>query len=404
MKKCSRFLFFILFSLIGFHATVFSDQSTLKKIKQFVDVGIVQLQDDNGNFIFNYKSRDKFIPASIQKITLSLIAMEILGADYRFETKFFINKNNAILVKGGGDPLLISEEIHTIAQRLKQRGINEINQFFIDDSRFSNAPLNGVGTSLRPYDARNGALVVNFNTINLFKNQQGQVISGETQTPLTPLAQKKGNILKNTEKRRFNLSLEYADSLQYSVELIQAIFQQNGIKIVSSDYQLTDQYDQWDLLYTHQNSKKLDELIRLMLQFSNNYIANQITMQLGGVKYGFPTDIEKGRRVLTDYLQNKLKIDPSEFYFEEGSGISRKNRITATAMFQILQEFKEYHYLLQSDTGVYFKSGTLKGIYNYAGYLERNGRFYPYLIVTYNKKHNNRDTILQIINNIKIKE
>ena len=44
--------------------------------------------------------------------------MEILGGDYRFETRFYLDGDRKLYVRGGGDPFLISEELAQLAPEL----------------------------------------------------------------------------------------------------------------------------------------------------------------------------------------------------------------------------------------------------------------------------------------------
>ena len=57
------------------------------------------------------------------------------------------------------------------------------------------------------------------------------------------------------------------------------------------------------------------------------------------------------------------KIPPEEFVVMEGSGISRKNRLTSSAALSLLKAFSEDQYLLNNERGVFLKTGTLKGVY-----------------------------------------
>jgi serine-type D-Ala-D-Ala carboxypeptidase/endopeptidase (penicillin-binding protein 4) len=59
-----------------------------------------------------------FIPASVAKIVTAWLAMEILGGDYRFETRFYLDGDQKLYVRGGGDPLLIIEELAQLAPDL----------------------------------------------------------------------------------------------------------------------------------------------------------------------------------------------------------------------------------------------------------------------------------------------
>jgi D-alanyl-D-alanine carboxypeptidase/D-alanyl-D-alanine-endopeptidase (penicillin-binding protein 4) len=66
----------------------------------------------------------------------------------------------------------------------------------------------------------------------------------------------------------------------------------------------------------------------------------------------------------------------------EGSGISRKNRVTAEHMLTVLDEFAPYRYLMRRQKNEYFKTGTLYGISTRAGYiLNNNNQLYRYVVM-----------------------
>ena len=71
-------------------------------------------------------------------------------------------------------------------RRLSQQGLQRIRRLVVDDSAFESEldlPLEAGADD--PYAARNSALAVNFNTVNLAWNTEQQIISAEPQTPLT---------------------------------------------------------------------------------------------------------------------------------------------------------------------------------------------------------------------------
>ena len=128
------------------------------------------------------------IPASTFKMLTALTAFHFLGPDYRFPTEFYLDADNNLTIKGYGDPLLLSENVKAIAGNLAKTH-KIIHDIIIDDSYFKE-PLVITGTnprSLQPYDAPNGALCVNFNTINFIK-KDNRIVSAEPQTPLLPIA------------------------------------------------------------------------------------------------------------------------------------------------------------------------------------------------------------------------
>ena len=68
----------------------------------------VLVVDAKGNELIAQNADKPFVPASVTKIVTSWLALEVLGADYRFETRFYLDDKRVLYVKGGGDPYLIS--------------------------------------------------------------------------------------------------------------------------------------------------------------------------------------------------------------------------------------------------------------------------------------------------------
>ena len=93
--------------------------------------------------------------------------------------------------------------------------------------------------------------------------------------------------------------------------------------------------------------------------------------------------------------QKELKIAVNQFILVEGSGISRKNRLTPRAVWLMLKAFAPYKNLLHGDNGFLLKTGTLRGVYTMAGYLP--GRKPLYFVILLNQPQNSRDKILEIL-------
>ena len=131
------------------------------------------------------------IPASLVKLATASMAFSVLGKDFRFPTEFFLSDKGSLLIRGHGDPFLVSEEWQSISERISEypEVPKTLKGLIFDESLFGDVSnLPGQGRSLNPYDAPNGALVSNFNTVFIHKHQKGMVQSAEPQTPLTPSA------------------------------------------------------------------------------------------------------------------------------------------------------------------------------------------------------------------------
>src|SRR4051794_1805999 len=73
-----------------------------EKVAALAPSGLVLVVDDKGNELIAQNADRPFVPASVTKIVTAWLAMQVLGGDYRFETKFYLDKNRVLYVKGGG--------------------------------------------------------------------------------------------------------------------------------------------------------------------------------------------------------------------------------------------------------------------------------------------------------------
>ncbi len=82
---------------------------------------LVFVMDEKGNEILAQNADKPFVPASVAKIVTVWLAMEVLGLDYRFQTRFYLDADRKLYVQGGGDPFLISEELRRTRARARRR-------------------------------------------------------------------------------------------------------------------------------------------------------------------------------------------------------------------------------------------------------------------------------------------
>lgn len=339
----------------------------------------VLFANPQGDILFSINADTKLVPASTLKLFTSLGAIHYLGKNFRFSTDFFSDADSNLIIKGYGDPFLISENIAKIAVNLNNQ-IKSINDIILDDTYFEK-PITIPGTrlnSLQPYDAPNGALCVNFNTIN-FKRQGNTYVSAEPQTPLLDIAK---NHIKTSHANTGRIMLTHnGDEItRYAGQLFKYFIESSGVSVkggikLGTVNLLTD-----PLIYRHVSEQILTDVIAGLLEYSNNYIANQLLLAIGAKEYGPPASIEKGIRALKRYAEIKLNI--TELSIVEGSGISPKNRLSATMFLKILTAFKPYHKLMQHEADEYYKTGTLRGINTRAGYLkDSKGALYPFIIL-----------------------
>ena len=363
--------------------------------------GSVMLRSPSGEDLVRVNPTRELVPASLLKIPLAHVALTALGEDFRFETGFYRNDSGDLLIRGLGDPFLVSEEIARIADQLAQRGLEQVRRLVMDDSAFEpdpDLPLEQ-GTN-QPYGARNSALAVNFNTVNLAWTEDGRLISGEPQTPLTPFARQLGAPLTIGDTQRINLGNDPRAGLRQAQQLFMLFFEGAGITVSDTEFYHEALTDEWTLIYRHLSSRSLRENIEGMLRYSNNFIANQLFLTLGARRSGYPATTEAARvalqQQLTELYGENYGRDPQSLFMLEGSGLSREQRSSAAGMMHILETFKPHANLLPEIDGVLRKSGTLTGVYNFAGYIIGSDGLYPFVILT-NQTDNNRAEILRLL-------
>ncbi len=355
--------------------------------------------EKNGRYVVTHNLHTPYIPASITKIATALEALDVLGPAYRFATYFYRDIHENLYIKGFGDPFLISEEVAAIVARLKEHGCTKINDIYLDDTAFQlEAAADPAGWSENPYDAQYSALAVNFNTINIQKDKNGKIATAEEQTPTLPLMADLA-VKVPPGIHRINITAGDTDGAdiisRYVGELFRAYQKQEGIPGhgIIARRKIPENLSPY---YIHRSGKNLKAIIGPLLHFSNNFIANQIFLAAGAARFGYPATWEKGRQAMADYLQQQTKIVPEEIQIFEGSGISRNNRISPAAMMQLLDNFRPFARLLPQKGGNLLKSGTLTGVYCYAGYFTDAQRLDPFVLML-NQAKNNRDRLLQVL-------
>ena len=358
---------------------------------------IVRVVGPEGDVLLDLGGDRSFLPASTMKVFTVLLAAEHLDMDFRFETAFFLD-GERLVVKGSGDPYLISEELDLIAEalssKLEGRGLSGI---WIDDSAFEQGiVMPGVGKRERPYDALNSATAVNFNQINI-KWNGSDYISAEEQTPITPLARQRARAAGIRGEDRINLSTDPSDVRRYASELLAAKLRGRGIRV--GEQHGSAPAPNAAPIYVHRNSRPLSEVCNQLLYWSNNYITNQVFLTVGAKVHGYPANLEKSLKAARSFLAEHPKL--SGLKVAEGSGISYENSANASSLIALLELFEPHRGLLRLHEGTPHKTGTLRVSKTVIGYhdsaergrlkfviaLDRNGYYRKWKVLKAIKKH-----------------
>ncbi len=402
------------------------------------------LCSDDGTVLFSQNAKKSYIPASIMKILTSLAALHYLGDEYRFQTRFYLssdnnnnsnnnnsdnssnndnsdnsdngnngnngNKNTILKIKGYGDPLLTSETLdklcHELALILKSLDAVQIKGIVLDQSFFNpDIKIDGTGNSNNPYDAFTGALCANFNSVFFkYTKTENRYITAESQTPLLPFVLKR--IKASASKMKYGrVILSKKESKLYAGMLIQYFLSKEGITI-TGDVKTGNVQQKDTHIYTYKSQYDIKEIIQKLLQYSNNFTANQLFLTSGAARFYSPATVEKGAKAVTGYASEILGLE--NFKVIEGSGLSRQNRISPSDMIRVLEKFKGNHELMLSEKNErfmvplkhrgeykeFYKTGTLYGIRTRCGYFKTPQGLYPFVIMI-NRKGTGYDQLKQ---------
>ena len=271
----------VLLGCLSFSAHLHAQE--LDDLRRFIGKNdSILVADARGHTVLAKNADKNRIPASILKIYTSLVALHYLGDNYRFPTEFYLDKQSNLKIKGYGDPLLISEVVAKISKLLTVllKNTQPLNNLILDDSFFQQ-PLTipGITSSSQPYDAPNGALCVNFNTVNFKRTSQGYV-SAEPQTPLLPFAIKKIKA-SGLKQGRIVLSHDKNELTVYAGKPFQYFLEKEGVSFKGKIKLGRINHKKDRLIFRYDSNASLVEIVAKLLEHSNNFTTNQLLIATG---------------------------------------------------------------------------------------------------------------------------
>ncbi len=347
--------------------------------------------------VWDKKAQQLFIPASTTKLITALLALQHWGDEYRFKTEFYLipsgtdDLNPVLLIKGFGDPFLVSEELALMAQelakRLTQQNILALSGVWLDTGYYQkNLVFPGAGQTDNPYDAAPSALAANFNTVYLQMTKHG-IDSAEPQTPVTPTAlaiAQETKVFEGAvmgEKKRINLGSDEQVGQRHFAELFMTFLAKEGVEVFNRvQWRALGGEHEARLIYQHENQRTLAEVVASMMKYSTNFIANQLALNLAHEWQGQPVGVAQVAAMFQHRLVSMFGW--KYFVIEEGAGLSRNNRLSPEQLIDVLKAFQPWQSLLLEVTpGVYAKSGTLLGVSTLAGYAYKENKWHSFALM-----------------------
>ena len=367
----------------------------LKQYSELKHAGVL-ITDSQGNVLLESDKNKPFVPASTTKLVTAWLALNHWGENHYFRTQFYFDASSKTLwIKGSGDPFLVSEELIIIAKNLRQLGLSEVKTIALDNSQFQDKlVVPGASKSNNPYDAIPTAIAANFNTVDV-KKIAGKYVSAETQTPITPIALKLASQQKiGTNPLRINTGFSAQTAEQYFAELLAVFLRQQGITV--GEQIIWAKAPPQTPYYIHINSKSLGEIIRPMMKYSTNFIANQLVLMLSHEQFKQPASFSDVQKYMETTLHNHFGWQ--NIVLEEGAGLSRNNRLSPEQLVELLNDFRPWKHLLpEVTTNIYAKSGTLNNVSTLAGYAVDDSQHWNAFALMMQKsvRHKRRNMIAQ---------
>ncbi len=333
--------------------------------------------------LLSHRANAPMNPASVMKLVTSVAALDLLGPAYTWQTQVLIDPagkdgsikdgslNGNLVIKGGGDPKLVTERLWLLLNRVRSLGINTINgDIVLDNSAFSVPATNAAafdGEPMRPYNASPDALLINFKSVvmTFTANPASGVASIQYDPPLAGVlmpmtaAMTSGDCGDYRSALRANFSdpkrirflgsypkscgervwsVAYADTDAFAGLAVQGLWESMGGKLIGINR--AGQASTQAKLILAFTSPSLGEVMRDMNKFSNNVMAQQLFLTLSlNADSGKPATFEASREVIAQWWKARFGaiagITPP--VIENGSGLSRTDRITGVALARMLQ-------------------------------------------------------------------
>lgn len=384
-----RLLTVLLIASVFFKSALAGDTPIFKDIT-FQSNDSILVSDSSGKELYSWQSDKPLVPASLTKLATAFAAIDKWGLDFRFSTDFY-RVADTLWVKGFGDPFLVSEELDLLVNAIPFKLTQGIKTISIDSSYFDITTAPGRSKVSDPYNAPLSAVAANFNTVNIGR-VNGQLQSIEAQTPLTPTARKVAHTML---KKRERVNLINTDNAQRNfAELLAIKLAKPSIKI-EINQSLNGCFT---LGYRHVNSRTLADVLRGALEFSNNFIANQIFLKLGD-NTADKMSFEHSSELMSLRLSRQFNWQGHNI--TEGAGLSRSNKLSAKQIDQLLKSLAPHKHLFKSiknkvNAVVHAKTGTLSNVRSYAGYIELADEKFRF-VFNFNRKvpYRYRDQILE---------
>jgi D-alanyl-D-alanine carboxypeptidase/D-alanyl-D-alanine-endopeptidase (penicillin-binding protein 4) len=317
-------------------------------------------------------------PASVMKLVTTFAALDTLGADYTWKTRFYADGpvkdgvlSGNLYIQGGGDPKWVLERIVADFAALQARGVHSVRGDIVLDHQIfepvTHDPAAFDGQALSPYNSAPDGLLVNFKSLiftftpepdsGIARIRSEPPIAGVQIDAQVPLSAQSCNDWRGALQAEFAdpdrvqfagsypvkcgervWPVAYTDPTSYARRVLQALYLGLGGSLtgVVRDGR-TPGTARWLL---DAPSLPLAALIADVNKFSNNVMAQQMFLTLGLKETGpgsQPGTFAASRAAVAVWWPRAIGRDVPVPTLDNGSGLSRDARTSARALGQLLR-------------------------------------------------------------------
>jgi len=408
------------------------------------ETGVVVLPLEGGGPLVSHNASTAFNPASTMKLVTTHAALSMLGSEYRWTTSLLARGRldgevlaGDLVLRGGGDPKLVIEDMTELVARLRATGLREIRgNLVIDDSLYETGD-DGVafdGDASQPYNVRPHAALMNFKATRFIVRPAGRRVSIELDPPLAGVpivnevklargrcqAGAAGLAIRDAgpeERPTIRVVGTYSEGCgaqstmaavlnhrQFIHGFFGAAWRSAGGSWSGRTVVERDVDPQLPVLVEWTSPRTLADVVRDVNKFSNNVMARQLMLQTSvDATARRPATLERARGTIAAWLEQRGLRTP-DLVLDNGSGLSRLERIAPASLARVLIDaargdhgvtFVEslpvvgvdgtMRHRLRADPvagRAWIKTGSLQDVRSIAGYVEAaSGRRYAVVML-----------------------
>jgi D-alanyl-D-alanine carboxypeptidase/D-alanyl-D-alanine-endopeptidase (penicillin-binding protein 4) len=344
------------------------NQHSQKKTKFSICIA----EANTGQIVYKYNETKPMLPASNMKIITTAAALKYLGPDYQYKTQIGLCGDTLVVV-GSGDPLLgdkITDAEHSrkpgwlfdeIAAALKQNGVSCVNDIVVDSTVFDDQRVHPHWPAKELnhwYACEVAGLNFNANCVDISaENINGKIavfIEPATNfikvvNKVSPISSGKNTLNTYRTKETNKIVVEgkcrdkigpFAVAVEQPPAFFGSLLAENLAKaaIAVNGHVIGKKIDKscdFKLLYEH--TTPITDCLKRCNRDSFGLAAEALLKTIAARSEPDKKNgtWAKGRSLISQYLL-ELSIPKEEFNIDDGSGLSKENRLSANAVTTVL--------------------------------------------------------------------